>query len=231
MIYCILRPWLCTSVYTSHKLTLCYKYFKLFYKVVSSKATKKESSYDKTSAMCSKCCIYRRLLFTFIFNPFCKFGALTLKESYRMHTWKKKRLNLWLCLLYSNERLACFVWTTETTEIFQDSKMQIFLTSSIYLSMRLKAIMPSIFTNELTLGKSIVNLCTKLILCHWREQTQTAESLVKLKEEKLFCDCSISSAQFKYSWNNSSSIFQLNSILNSMFSATGEDSFPVYRQV
>lgn len=78
--------------------------------------------------------------------------------------------------------------------------MQILLTSSICPSLRLKAIMPSIFTNELTLGKSMVNLCTKLILWHWREQKQTAESLVKLKEEKLFPDCLISSARFfKYS--------------------------------
>lgn len=37
-------------------------------------------------------------------------------------------------------------------------------TSSICLSVRLKGITPSIFTNKLTLGKSIANLCTKLIL-------------------------------------------------------------------
>lgn len=49
--------------------------------------------------------------------------------------------------------------------------------------MRLKAIMPSIFTSELTLGKSIANLCTKLVLQYWREQQQTGESFVMLKEE------------------------------------------------
>lgn len=137
--------------------------------------------------MFQKCCIYRRLLFTFTFNPFYKFGGLTLKESYRTHIFKKKkRLNLWLCLLYSNERLACYVWTNKTREVFQDSKMQIFPTSSICPSMILKAGTPSIFTNELTLGKSIVNLCTKLILWHWREQKQTAESLVKQRKRSFF---------------------------------------------
>lgn len=67
--------------------------------------------------------------------------------------------------------------------------------------------MPSIFTSELALGKSIANLCTKLVLQYWKEQQQTAESFVMLKEK----NCLISSAQFMYSWNYNS-IFQLNSL-------------------
>lgn len=135
--------------------------------------------------MFQKRCIYRCLLFTFTFNSFCKFGGLTLKESYRMHILKKKKKVESLAVFTAIEVLLVNVWTTETTEIFQDSKMQIFLISHICPSVRLKAIMPSIFTNELTLGKSIVNLCTKVLLWHWREQKQTIEHLVKLKEEKL----------------------------------------------
>lgn len=53
---------------------------------------KEETNYDETSTMCSKKSgTYRHLLFTSTINPFCKFGEQTLKESYRMRIFKKKK--------------------------------------------------------------------------------------------------------------------------------------------
>lgn len=53
---------------------------------------KEETNYDETSTMCSKkSSTYRHLLFTSTINPFCKFGEQTLKESYRMRIFKKKK--------------------------------------------------------------------------------------------------------------------------------------------
>lgn len=97
-------------------------------------------------------------LFTLPSIPSLSLVGLLLK-SYRMYVLKIK-LNLWLWLLYANERLACYIWTTETIKILQDSsRMQIVLTSSIYPSVRMKTV--RIFTHELTLAESVVSLCTK----------------------------------------------------------------------
>lgn len=83
---------------------------------------KEESNYDETSIRCSKRVAFIGIYFSLL-PSIPSFGEQTLKESYRMHIFKKKRLNLWLCLPYSNERFACNVLTMEAIEIFQNSKM------------------------------------------------------------------------------------------------------------
>lgn len=70
---------------------------------------KEESNYDETSIMCSKRIAFIGFAFHIYLQTLLQVWRANFKgvlQDAYFKKKKKKKLNLWLCLSYSNERLA-----------------------------------------------------------------------------------------------------------------------------